>query len=128
QQLSEQLAVQQAQNRVRQFTDEVLGRSDANNTAWVGDVSDHVRMACSLTEKFGADSWELRHYIESNRAHAEQVKAGSLFKEIGTARSVDGGLTAYDKLASLAAERAKTSNETFEAAFDAVLQSEHDLR
>lgn len=129
-QLAEQNAILQAQNRVKFFTDEVMGRGDGNGTAWVGDITEHVRMLCSLAEKHGPDSWELKQYVTSNRAHAEQIKASSLFSEIGTGRGADQSQMAYDKLAALAAERAKASGgkETFEKAFDAVLMSEHDLR
>ena len=127
-QLREQNSMLQAQNRVKYFTDEVLGRSEANGTAWTGPVADHVRMACSLADKFGEKSWELQHYIQTNRAAAEQVKAGSLFKEIGTARNQDGGLTAYDQLAAKATALAESQGKTFESAFASVLASDHQLR
>ena len=116
------------QYEVKFFTEEVRGRSDANPTAWVGPVDDHVRMCRFLAEKAGRDSWELANYIQTNRAHAEQLKASQLFTQIGSGRE-PAGLGAYERIEILAKERARqTSGLTFEKAFDEVLQGDPDLR
>lgn len=122
-----QLAVERKEKRLKTYTDEVRGRSDQNNTPWVGDIESHVQFCMDLAEKFGEDSAQLKHYITSNRAIAEQQKQSNLFREIGTSRTRDT-ISAYDRISVQATERAKTSGRTFEQEFDAVLNSDTSLR
>ena len=126
--LADQNAILLVQNRVKTFTDEVMGHGDKSGIAYVGHIPDHVRMLCSLADKYGPGSWELNQYKAVNRAHAEEIKAGTLFQEIGSGRGGDRTMTAYDQLMALATERARTSNKTVEQEFDAVLMSEHEMR
>jgi hypothetical protein len=116
------------QYELRFFSEEVRGRSDANNTPWIGPVDDHVRMCRFLAEKAGRESWELSYYIQSNRAFAEQLKSSQLFREIGSGHA-NTGLGAYDRIEIRAKERQRqTPGMTFEKAFDEVLSGDPDLR
>lgn len=127
--LTEQNAVLMAENRVKVFTDEVMGRGPNSGIAYVGHIPDHVRMLCSLANTYGDKSWEVEHYKTSNRAAAEQIKAGSLFKEIGTARGNDATLTAHDQIDALARElTAKNPNLTHAQAFTQVIDNNAELR
>lgn len=121
------LAAERKEKRLKTYTDEVRGRSDQNNTPWVGDIESHVQFCMDLAEKFGEDSAQLKHYITSNRAVAEQQKQSNLFREIGTSRSRDT-ISAYDRISVQASERAKSSGKTFEQEFEAVLNSDASLR
>lgn len=117
------------QYELRFFSEEVRGRSDANNTPWVGPIDDHVRMCRALAEKFGRESWELATYIQTNRAFAQQLKSSQLFKELGSSHTTPSGLGAYDRIEIKANElRRQNPGMTFEKAFDEVLTTDHDLR
>lgn len=127
--LAEQNAILRVENRVKAFTDEVMGRSSSNNVAYVGHIPDMVRMCCSLADKFGESSWELEHYKLVNRAHAEQIAAGSLFKEIGIGRGAENTATAEDQANALAREIvARTPGKTQAQAFVEVLNSNPSLK
>lgn len=126
--LSEQNAVLVVQNRVKAFTDEAMGRSPDNGTAYSGDIPDIVRMFCSLAERYGEKSWEVEHYKTLNRAHAEQIKAGSLFRELGTGRGGEQTQTAYDQIDAMARELAKDKGITHQQAFAQVLEHNDELR
>lgn len=116
------------QYELRYFSEEARGRSDANNTPWIGPVDDHVRMCRFLAEKAGRDSWELATYIQMNRAFAQQLKSSQLFTEIGSAHA-STGMGAYDRIEIQAKERQRqTPGLTFEKAFDDVLSSDAGLR
>lgn len=117
------------QYELRYFSEEARGRSDANNTPWVGPVDDHVRMCRFLAEKAGRDSWELATYIQMNRAFAQQLKSSQMFGEIGSSHGAPSGMGAYDRIEIKARELMRqTPGKTYEKAFDEVLTTDHDLR
>lgn len=126
--LAEENVRLRAAARVNLFTDEVRGKSEANGTPYIGHIPDHVRMLCDIAEKFGADSWHVQFYREQNRSHAEQMKAGTLYREIGTARGTDATQTAHDQIDALARELAERTGITYAQAFTKVLDSNAELR
>ena len=127
--LSQQNAVLQAQNRVKTFTDEVMGNGPHSGIRYAGEIADHVRMLCSLANTYGDTSWEVEHYKKTNRSLAEQIKAGSLFKEIGTGRGGADALTAKDQIDAEARELMKINPNLTEAqAFTQVLNNNAELR
>ena len=110
------------ESRTRAFTDEVLGRSDANNLRWAGEPDKHVSMLNKLAELTGgADSEDVKQYIETQRGIAAQMKTAGIFSEAGsTGRSTSGSAVA--ELNAKAAELRKTKPELSEAAaLDAVV-------
>lgn len=119
--LTENAALRQ-DNRLKQFSDEVLGQSKANGTAWVGDIADHVKLSVCLAEQFGEDSWELQHWTQTNRSHAEQIKAGYLFRDIGTGRAAEG-MNGHEKAEILARTlREQNASLTKEQAYAQVMR------
>lgn len=124
------LAAERHDTRLKAFTDEVQGKSDGNAVPWFSPdgVSDDVRFCMDLAEKFGEDSWHADHYLRKNRAFAEIQKQSNLFKQLGTGRGSDGSTSAYDRVAAMATERARTSGRTFEQEFSDVLNTNASLR
>jgi regulator of replication initiation timing len=119
--LATRVSTMEADTRHKAFTDEVMGRSDANNIRWFGDVETHV----AVLESFG-DNAELRaKYIAEQRGSAQRMSAA-----IGTEKGSDARITASDALGQLQAKAQKYAEEkgvTFEAAMDAVSQANPDL-
>jgi len=72
--------------RAKRFTDEILGRSDANGTRWVlgatstpgedGDavLAREVGFLERLASQFGEDSEDFHHYVTTRRAAAETAR------------------------------------------------------
>lgn len=89
-QLAERVARQEQDARLKRFTDEVTGRGPASGDAWPGDITTHVGFLEKLSQQFGEDSDEIRHYRELNRAHAEQLRVAGLFSEKGRAGTGTG--------------------------------------
>jgi outer membrane biosynthesis protein TonB len=128
--LESALSVERREKRLKAFTDEVRGRNDQNDVPWIAGpagLEGKVQMLMDMAEKFGEASSHVRQYIEENRAAAAQQKQSNLFKELGTSRGSEG-TTAYDRVASMATERSRSSGKTFEQEFAAVLDSNASLR
>jgi hypothetical protein len=106
--LSEENARLSRDGRVKKFTDEVRGRSDANGLPWVGEIENHVAMLVDLSEKFGEDSAQVKQYISTNRAHAELIKSSQLFSELGTGRPSEA-MTGAEK-AEIVARKLREQN------------------
>lgn len=118
-----------AESRVKRFTAEVRGLSDANGKPYVGHIPDHVRMLCDLEEAFGAGSWHVQHYQGLNRAHAEQMEQSTLFREMGVGRGTEATTTAEDQIAAMAREvAARSPGTTYAKAFAEVLEGNPELR
>lgn len=81
--LAETVSKMAADTRRRAFTEEVEGRSHANNIRWFGDIEPHVAHLESLAKAFGEDSAEVKFYVEQNRSRAKQLSEFKGFKEIG---------------------------------------------
>jgi hypothetical protein len=131
--LSQKNAVLEAQNRVKTFTDEVMGNGPHSGIRYASaqdvGVPEHVRMLCSLANTYGDTAWEVETYKKLNRALSEQIKAGALFGEFGTGRGGDTGLTAEDQITALAREMVKADPKLTEAqAFTQVLTNNAELR
>lgn len=116
------IASLERESRVRAFTDEVLGRSDANNLRWAGEPDKHVSMLVKLSELTGGpESEDVKSYVETQRGIAQQMHTAGLFSEVGSAgRSASS--TALGEVQAKAAELRKTKPELSEAgAIDAVI-------
>ena len=68
---------------VRRLTEIAHGNGTAGSR-FVGDEPAHVDFMVSLADTFGEDSKELKHYIDIERAHAEQLLQADAFREVGT--------------------------------------------
>lgn len=114
-------------SRLKTFSDEAMGQSKDNGTAWIGDIADHVRLSIALAEKFGEDSWELRHWVQTNRSHSAQINAGFLFKEIGSGRTSEG-MSGHEKAEVLARQlREQNPALSKEQAYSQVIQAHPEL-
>ncbi len=83
QKFAERLALVETENRRKAFTDEVRGKSDANNIRWFGEEAKHVAMLEKLTQAFGEGSEEVTDYVAQNREAAKRVHASGVFNETG---------------------------------------------
>lgn len=128
-----ELAEIRTQNRTKRFTDEVRGKSDANNIAWFagGDLTldGHVKHLVKLSETFGEDSDEVKHYIAVNRASASAMNKSALFTQFGNGGDANAeGASAFDQLMSKAREFSeKHDGVTIDQAFVEVQKSHRDL-
>lgn len=125
--LTEEVRTMQAQGRRARFTEEVRGKSDANNILWFGETSAHVAHLEKLAVAFGEDSAEVKHYIDTNRASAQRVMASDAFKSKGSDARPEAS-TAMGEIEALAAKlREADPKLTKEAAFASVVASEPEL-
>lgn len=119
--LATRVSTMEADTRRKAFTDEVMGRSDANNVRWFGDIEKHVK----VLESFGENDEGRNFYIEQQRETAMRMTAG-----IGTERGSDARFTAssaLDELNQKAQKYAEEKGVTFAAAMDVVAQANPDL-
>jgi 2'-5' RNA ligase len=72
------LATEKAARRKKEFTDEVMGRSDANGIRWFGNIDNHV----AILETLPDDKRAL--YIAEQRDNAKRMTAAAIKPEIGT--------------------------------------------
>lgn len=113
--------------RIKKFTDEVRGRSDANGSQWIGDVKAKVATLDHLAKTAGEESDVFKSYVADQRAVAAQLKDSTLFKSFGTDASSDGGNSATERLNIKAQAYADDKHVTFAEAFDAIAQSDSKL-
>lgn len=126
-QLTERIAAGEKATRIRAFTDEVMGRSDASGQRWYGEVDKHVNHLVSLAEAFGEDSEQVAHYVAINRAHAAQLAESNLFTEVGSGARPEGG-NAWDKVEAAAVKlKEQQADLTMEQARAAVMLSDKAL-
>lgn len=79
--------------QTKRFTDEIMGRSDANGTRWLIQTREGEDYAAAqnrtigtmrtLADTFGEDSTELADFIGSQRTLAEAVRHSEVFKAAG---------------------------------------------
>lgn len=108
--LTERLALVEAENRQRHFTEIVT------TNEWVGDKQGHIKFMERLAASFGEDSDEFKHYVEDQSTHAAQLKESLLFKEAGSSNAANNTLETEAKITALAKEvisqgRAKSLSE-----------------
>lgn len=113
-------------NRIKAFTDEVRGKSDANNRVWFGETEKHVSMLVSLSEAFGDDSEQVKQYVAQNRAVAEAQSKNLMFTPIGSSAQGDGG-SAFERMEAKAVELSEKSGITKEQAFMTLMQTDREL-
>ena len=113
----------------QKFTDVVLGRSGEADGArpWAGETEKHVVHLLSLSEKFGDESDEIKHYVNMNREHAEQIAASSLFSETGSNAPVEAS-DAEGRVEAKVVEHMKANPDmTHAEATDAVLEANPEM-
>lgn len=101
-----ELAAMRTERLRQQFTDEARGRSDANGTPWIGAIDQHVAILMDLAATHGEDSEQVQAYIQLQRAAAEQVRAGEVYRERGREGS-GGAADPSARLTSMAEARAR---------------------
>jgi hypothetical protein len=111
------IAVSREETQTRRFTDEVLGRSDANNERWVGDVERSVKLLKGLSKTFGEDSEEVREFMQEKRSAAAQLRKSALFSELGTT-GTGAEVTSMGQINAVAAQKRQANSKlTKEQAF-----------
>ena len=127
QQFSERIAAVEAENvrlknetRMRQFREEVTGKSDANGVAWFGDLDTHIKVMDSLSD----DDRTL--YIEQQRQVAKMVRESGIFRETGSGHGKTTG-SALEEITAKAEKLAADKGMTREQAFAEVVTTDKAL-
>jgi signal peptide peptidase SppA len=126
---TDHLAAMQTQARRNRFTDEVLGRGDANGARWFGEVAAQVQILETLADACGEDSDQFKAYVTQQRAVAEQIKTSKLFTEIGSGMSGESGATTVAGRVEAAARKLMAADPslTLPAAIDKAVMSDSSL-
>lgn len=125
--------------RAKRFTDEILGRSDANGTRWVlgatstpgedGDavLAREVGFLERMAAQFGEDSDEFRHYVTTRRAAAETARYAGVLGAHGLPGA--GEPATAQRQADAIARQYQEQDPTLSrlAALDRVFESRADL-
>lgn len=114
--------------RRKRFSDMAQGRGGASDGArWYGDIEKHVAFMNTLATTFGEDSDEFKHYVATEQAHAEQLKASGIFSVVG--RAGDGSAPgAWERIKAMADELRKAdANLTIDAARQRVMEENPQL-
>ena len=82
-------------NETKAYTDEVMGRSDANNIRWFGEVETHVGILKALP------ATQRQKYIDSQREQAKRLTA-AIGKEVGSDAPADASTGGAAKAVSIA--------------------------
>lgn len=82
-QAAEQVAAMKKDQRRQRFTDEVMGKSEANPNRWFGEVAKNVSILETLADTVGEDSEAFTSFVAQQRQTAELVKKSALFAEVG---------------------------------------------
>jgi signal peptide peptidase SppA len=110
--LQEELKAMKSENTLRDLKDKFTAKA----ASFAGNKDEKINFLVSLAEKFGEDSTEVSSYITDQNAMAEQIRAGGLFKEIGSsAKSENDG--AEEQLNAIAKDIAAKRNLTIENAY-----------
>lgn len=115
-------------NRVKAFTDEVRGKSDANNQVWFGETKAHVDHLVKLSEAFGDESAEVKHYVSTNRATAAAMSKSALFTSIGSGAGAEETGSALERLEAKAVELSESKGIPYADAYVEVERTNADLR
>lgn len=94
---------------------------------FTGKADDHIGFMESLAEKFGEDSKEFKHYVEREKATAEQLRKSNLFSELGS--DAEGRTqTALDKMNAEAKKLCEADKSlSFPQAFAKVMDQQPQL-
>lgn len=108
--------------RLRGFREEVMGRSDANGTAWFGDIEMHINILDSLSDD------QRQQYIEQQRETAKRIRASGIFGETGSGHGKpDGKASALDEINARAAAMASEKGITHAQAFTEIITTDAAL-
>jgi|GEM_PF-5870433 len=126
-QASEQIESMAEAAQLKRFTDEVLGKSDANGTRWFGEVEKHVSIMTSLAKTAGEDSDVFQSYVAQNRATAEQLSKSNLFHEVGSGQAGNANMDPQAKINALATARASEKSISFREAIRQIASEQPEL-
>lgn len=124
---NERIAAMEDAAQNRRFSDEVLGKSDANNLRWFGEIESHIRILKSLAAAEGEDSDAFKAYVSQNRAFAEQMQKSNLFHEVGTGTTGSASQDPQAKINAMAAARASEKGISFRDAIRQIANENPDL-
>lgn len=99
------LAALEHDRRLARFTDMVLDFE--GGARWFGDAEKHVSILETLATSFGEDSEVFKTYVEQQSSLAQQIRASSVFEEIGSSQASERGSTEA-KLDAMAKEIQKS--------------------
>jgi signal peptide peptidase SppA len=116
QQLSDRNAALATEARAKRFMDEVMGKSAASGTRWVGEPEQHVAMLEHLANTAGEDAPLFAAYVANQRALGEQLRASKLFSEVGSGQGAALGGDAMARINALASARASEKGIGFSEA------------
>lgn len=128
--LAEQVKTMETNNLRRAFTDEVLGRSDANNVRWIGDTEKNVASLMRFAEVFGSESEQVKEHVTLQRTTSAAVRTSGAFAEKGSSAASDDGsdTSAYGEITRRSNELVKEGKaKTFSEAMVAVLNADKPL-
>ena len=121
-QATEQIATMQTSERRKRFTDEVMGKSDANGHMWAGEVAKNVSVLETLADAVGEDSEQFRDFVAQQRATAAQLAKSGLFSEAGSSQGGAVGGSAWARIEAEAKRVAGDEKVSIEVAMDRVIQ------
>jgi hypothetical protein len=105
-----------AEARAKRFTDEVLGKSAASGTPWLGEPEQHVAIWSTLANTVGEDSDTFRAYVDPARARRAAPHLGPVLRASAPARSRPVGGDAMARINALASARASEKGIGFSEA------------
>lgn len=120
--LATRVSTMEAETRRKAFTDEVMGRSDANGTRWFGDVEKHVAILEALPDA------TRQAYIDQQRETAVRMSQ-VVASEIGSDARPTGPVGNAEAQILKAAEAIRAENRTLTAnqAYSEALNRNPDL-
>lgn len=107
--------------RLREFREEVTGKSDANGTAWFGDPETHIKVMDALGDE------DRQLYIEQQRETAKRIHASGIFSETGSGHGKPEGKSAVDEINAKAAAMATEKGITEAQAFAEIITTDKAL-
>lgn len=125
----ERIANLEKEGRTKRFADTIRDSEGGGTKRFIGDESKHLEFLEKLSTAFGETSDEVKHYVTEQQAHAEQVRASSLFKEVGrTGGGENSAAAQLDAKAKVLHESNPQAYPTYALAYDHVYNSETELR
>jgi hypothetical protein len=124
--LAERTASLEKDARSKRFSDTINDAAGNGAKRFIGATEDHLSFMEFIAEHDGETSDRMSKYVEQQRAHAEQVRASGVFKEIG--RTGEGENTALAQLdAKAKALQASETGLTYAVAYDRVMAENPEL-
>lgn len=123
--LAEANAKLQADQQRKACADLVAGKDGTQ--AFAGDHQQHVTLLEKMTAAFGAESAEVKFYVQHNQALAAQLKDGKLFAEFGSDANGGGSDATTELEAKIKAACTADGKLSYEQAYAQVLSANPKL-